>query len=68
MNYFIIDLERTRINGMIYFWKGNRRGYTTSCSEAGEFSDEISKEIVDSDVMGETIRIATHELYVLNRK
>lgn len=61
--YYLIDLERSLggsggvSGGRIYFWKQHKRGYCTSLVEAGQYSEEESKAIVEGDFNKLTVRI-----------
>jgi hypothetical protein len=53
----LLDLERTISNGVPYFWKGNKHGYTTSIQHAGLFAEDFAERIVKSDLDKTTIMI-----------
>lgn len=55
---YLLDLERTIGSGFTWYWKANRRGYTTDLYEAGLYSEFIAKGIVDSDSDKSTIMIS----------
>lgn len=57
VTYFLMDLERTLLNGSPAYWKGNRHGYTYTLEFAGIFSEEIADEIVRHDLDGKTIKV-----------
>ena len=56
MNY-LLDLERSLRLGELFFWKPNRRGYTSSIGEAGLYSDDEADYLVDDDIEGRTVKI-----------
>lgn len=55
MKFYLIDLERSVVTGVVHYWKENRHGYTTVLKEAGLFDEEAAKEIVASDFDERTI-------------
>lgn len=55
--YYLLDLERTLINGMPYYWLKNRHGYTYEIEEAGLFSEDMAAEIVKHDLDDRTVMI-----------
>jgi hypothetical protein len=55
--YYLIDLERTLRNGVPFYWRGNRHGYTSFRTTAGQFPEEEAKRIVESDFDGTTVMI-----------
>lgn len=56
MRYFVFDLERSM------FWKANRRGYTSDYKEAGLYSYEEAKELVENDIMNNTKMVEEESL------
>jgi hypothetical protein len=55
--YYLMDLERTLINGMPYFWLKSRHGYTYEIEEAGLFSEDMANEIIKHDLDQRTVKI-----------
>lgn len=58
MKYYLLDLERSIGWGNLYYWEGNKHGYTYKISEAGLFSEEAAAQIVKSDIDKKTIMIS----------
>lgn len=56
MNY-LLDLERSIKTGMMVYWGPNKMGYTGSLYEAGKYSDQDAKHIVDDDLDNRTVII-----------
>lgn len=56
--YYLLDLERTIGTGFAWYWKPNRRGYTTELNESGLYREAIAKEIVGTDFDKTTIMIS----------
>lgn len=46
MNYYIVDLDRTRVSESVVFWRENAHGYTVDVNDAGKYTREQSIEIV----------------------
>lgn len=61
--FYLIDLERTIGNNHLYFWKGNKHGYTRSLEHAGLFSKEIAEQIVDHDHDRTTVMISQVKVF-----
>jgi len=55
--FYLLDLERTIGNGVPYYWKGNRHGYTHLIEKAGLFSRDFAEKIVKQDFDKRTIMI-----------
>lgn len=55
--FILLDLERTIANGIPYYWKGNRYGYTRSIEHAGLFAEEFAERIVKEDYDKKTVMI-----------
>jgi hypothetical protein len=53
--FYLLDLERSILTGAMYFWKGDKRGYTTEILKAGIYPEEIAKEIVMRDLDKRTV-------------
>jgi hypothetical protein len=64
MHYYLMDLERTLFDGIPYFWKGSRHGYTNRVKQAGIFSKEFAEQIVKQDLDQTTVMI---HVDVINR-
>lgn len=65
--YYILDLERSLPTGRMFFWKGNKYGYTTQIKEAGIFPAEKAKEIAAADKDQRTVLIPVHAaIQILN--
>lgn len=58
MKYYLMDLERSVLTGVVHYWKENRFGYTSNIDEAGLFEEETAKEISKNDFEGRTIMIS----------
>jgi hypothetical protein len=54
---YLMDLERTLINGKPYYWKGNKHGYTTDIRQAGKWKREFCEQIIERDFYKDTILI-----------
>lgn len=48
-NFLLMDLERSLSTGRLFFWKGNKHGYTTEAKEAGVFDWIKANEICSAD-------------------
>jgi hypothetical protein len=57
MHYYLMDLERTLFDGIPYFWKGSKHGYTHKVQQAGIFSEAFAEKIVNQDLDQTTIKI-----------
>jgi hypothetical protein len=57
--YYLLDLERTVSTGRVFYWKGNRHGYTDSLKFAGIFTEDFAKRIVGRDRDQRTVMIDT---------
>ncbi|MGG1571560.1 hypothetical protein [Fictibacillus sp. NRS-1165] len=57
MPKILIDLERSILNGITTYWKGNRHGYTNRIDEAGIFSDQEADKEVSSDFDKRTVAV-----------
>lgn len=55
--YYLLDLERTINMHMPFFWKANKRGYTSNLETAGLYSFEMASEIVSSDFDNRTVMV-----------
>lgn len=55
MEYCLIDMERTLCYNKLYFWKKNKRGYTTEIMEIGLYTLNEVTEILSNDVEGNTV-------------
>jgi hypothetical protein len=55
--FYLLDLERTILNGKPYYWKENKHGYTTLIDLAGEFTGKEASQFVFNDVDNRTIMI-----------
>jgi hypothetical protein len=57
MSYYLLDLERTFVSGVPYFWNGNKHGYTYNIEQAGIFSKDFAEKVVRQDLDKRTIMI-----------
>ena len=57
MHYYLMDLERTLFDGIPYFWKGSKHGYTHKVQQAGIFSKDFAESICKQDLDETTVMI-----------
>jgi hypothetical protein len=62
-DFYLLDLERTIGFNKPFYWKGNKRGYTSSIRYAGIFSEEKAEMIVASDLDKRTVMISRDMVY-----
>lgn len=55
--YYLLDLERTIYNGVPFFWKYNKHGYTRFIEQAGLFNYEVAEKIEALDHDHTTVKI-----------
>jgi hypothetical protein len=60
--YVLMDLRRTILYGMAFYWKVNKNGYTTDKKQAGRYGEWEAKLIAAEDVDGDTIAIPAEKL------
>ena len=58
MKYYLMDLERSVGTGEVYFWKGNRYGYTKDIETAGLFDETEAERIVKEDFNKRTVMVS----------
>jgi len=56
--FYLMDLERTIGGGMAFYWKANKRGYTTVIKDAGLFTEAAAQEICKQDFDQRTVMIS----------
>jgi hypothetical protein len=57
VEYFLLDLERTLLSGVPYFWKSNKRGYTYKIQEAGVYEELEALMIAEWDIDKRTVLV-----------
>lgn len=55
--FYLVDLERSVSSGIMHYWRPRSIGYTTKLAEAGEYTEQYSDEVVNSDFDNYTVRV-----------